>query len=337
VRLIVGTYARLGGHGLVQLTVRKDELVVGPRLSAVADASFGVRSRAGRTFLAVEQAHGQVVELHDLAGGWRSGSSASTAGAAPCHLALDPAEWHLAVANYESGSVALFRIDGAAPLPAEPLAHCQLSGRGPNEERQAGPHAHWVGFDSDGRWLYAVDLGTDRVLRFRVDGDAPRLGRPETAYRAPAGTGPRHLAFHPTLPFAFLVSELASTLTVLRVSEDGRLDAMEILSTLPTGADESLGGAIAINAAGDRLYVTNRGHDSIAVFGIAASGAVLMQHVPSGGASPRFLLLLEQQRRLLVANEEGGTVWQFGVEDDGRLTPIGAPAEVPGAVFLAVA
>ena len=335
VRLIVGTYARLGGRGLVQLTVRENELVVGPSLAAVADASFGVRSRAGRTFLAVEQQQGQVVELHGGPDGWRCGSSVSTGGAAPCHLALDPAERQLAVANYESGSIALFRIDGTAPLRAEPRAHCQFSGHGPNEERQAGPHAHWVGFSRDSRWLYAVDLGSDQILLFAVDSDASRLGSAEIAYQATAGSGPRHLVFHPTLPLAFLVSELASTLTVLRVTGDGRLDELDTLPTLPAGAGESLGGAIAINAAGDRLYVTNRGHDSIATFGIAASGAIPVQHVPSGGASPRFLLLLERQRRLLVANEEGGTVCQFGVDDDGRLSAIGAPAEIPGAVFLA--
>lgn len=331
--LIVGTYERLGGTGLVPLTLCGDSMVVAPSINGAPDASFGLwSSRWQRFFFVAEQESGRLVTCDaDLR---TVGADAAAGGAAPCHLAIDPDERLLAVANYESGSVALFRID-AGVLPSSPTAMRQLAGHGTDPDRQAGPHAHWVGFGGDGRWLYVVDLGTDAVLRLSVDPEAATLGEAEIAYAVPAGSGPRHLAFHPAGRRAYLVSELASTLTVLDVDFRGTLTPVQTLSTLPNGASDSLGGAIVINAAADRLYVTNRGHDSIAVFALNPDGATLVQTMASGGASPRFLLLLEGERRLLVANEEGGTVRQFGIEDDGRLEPAGEPVEIPGAVFLA--
>ena len=331
--LIVGTYERLGGTGLVPLTLCGDSMTAAPRVSGVPDASFGRWSaRWQRFFFVVEQESGRLVTCGADLG--PVGAGAASGGAAPCHLALDREERFLAVANYESGSVALFRIDAGA-LPPSPAAMHQLAGHGADPERQGGPHAHWVGFGGDGQWLYVVDLGTDAVLRLPVDPDAATLGEPEIAYAAPAGSGPRHLAFHPAGPRAYLVSELASTLTVLDVDPRGTLTPVQTRSTLPEGASDSLGGAIVINAAADRLYVTNRGHDSIAAFAVHPDGVTLIQTVSSGGASPRFLLLLEEERRLLVANEEGGTVCQFGIDVDGRLDRAGEPVEIPGAVFLA--
>jgi 6-phosphogluconolactonase len=112
--------------------------------------------------------------------------------------------------------------------------------------------------------------------------------------------------------------------------------ARATLSTLPEGfAGESLGGHVVLNRAGDRLYVTNRGHDSVAVFALAQDGApTLLQHVPSGGASPRFVLIAEEEKRLFVANEEGGSVGVFDIGADGQLTAATPPIAIPGAVLL---
>jgi 6-phosphogluconolactonase len=142
------------------------------------------------------------------------------------------------------------------------------------------------------------------------------------------------LIFHPHLPLAYLISELASTLTVLDAA-DGALSPVRSVSTLPPEFDgESLGGHIGINAAGKRLYVTNRGHDSIATFALDQTGSPsLLSHTPSGGASPRFFLLLEGQGRMLVANEEGNSVTIFKVEANGVPSQC-AEVTVPGPAFL---
>jgi len=334
-RLHVGTYARLHGRGLYPLWEQAGGWAVGEPYADAANSSFGVFSpRYGQHYL-VDEADHHVGILRCRDGDWEMVARIETNGAEPCHLALDAEESRLAIAHYGSGSVTLLALDPTNGLPVAPERVHRNGGRGPDAERQEAPHAHWVGF-RDG-WLYQTDLGTDQVLAFHVDGERT-LAEPEIAYAAPAGSGPRFIAFHPTQPIAYLVSELASTLTTLDI--DGpRLLERSSLSTLPPGfSGKSLGGHVGINCAGNRLYATNRGHDSIAVFALAEDGSpALLQHVPSGGASPRFMLLAEEERRLFVANEEGGSVAVFDIAEDGRLEASTLPIAVPGAVFLFVA
>src|SRR5690606_22562252 len=108
-------------------------------------------------------------------------------------------------------------------------------------------------------------------------------------------------------------------------------------SSLPADfAGESLGGHLALNAAGDRVYVSNRGHDSIAVFALDASGGEveLLQHIASGGANPRHFVLLEDERLLIAAHEKDGRVEAFEMARDGRLSAFGPGVEIPGACFV---
>ena len=156
---------------------------------------------------------------------------------------------------------------------------------------------------------------------------------PPTLYAAPPGSGPRHLAFHPRRPLAYLVSELAATLTVLERGGD-MLHPRAIVPTAPAGAPaDNLGGAIALNAEATHLYVTNRGHDSIATYRLEADGTpVLLGHMPSAGASPRFVLPLAGH--LIVANEEGGSVAIFRLADDGQPSPDPLALAIAGAAFV---
>jgi 6-phosphogluconolactonase len=238
------------------------------------------------------------------------------------------------VANYSSGSVGLIALDRRTGLPrarAQVVAH---RGHGPDAERQAAPHAHWVGFSPDRRWLWSVDLGADTIFAHRLDAAGTRLGETRPAYRAVAGSGPRHLAFHPRLPLAYLVAELDNSVTVLRRGADSGFTALARHSTLPTGfAGKSQAGAIAIDPHGRWLYASNRGADSVAVYAIAADGALTpIQHIAGGGRWPRHLRVLDS--RLLVANERSGTIDGFRVGSDGRLAPFGTAARAPGAAFI---
>jgi 6-phosphogluconolactonase len=236
------------------------------------------------------------------------------------------------VANYASGSLARFALDpGGRPL--EPPATCQDSGSGPVGGRLEGARVHCVRFGPDGKSLYAVDLGADHVLRFALDG--ARLGACQVAYRAPPGSGPRHLLFHPRRPFALLLSELASTLTLLEIT--GRtLTPRASCSILPDGwSGENLGGHLEWPATG-HAYVTNRGHDSVALITVDLGAAKLspIQHVPSGGQSPRHFLLLDETRQLVVAHEKDGAVASFFLRDGGRIEPAGDLLKVPGSCFV---
>jgi 6-phosphogluconolactonase len=333
--LIAGTYANEGGGGLVPLTASGEGWASGTAIGTIRNSSFGVKGRRGLHYLLDEQRQGSV-SVHD--GAYRNLGTRSTQGRDPCHAALNADETMLAVANYSSGSVALWRLDPATGLPQGAGQHVVHAGSGPDKARQAGPHAHWVGFTRDGGILHSVDLGADAIFAHRIDGRRGGIATTSIAYQAAPGSGPRHLAHHPRLPVAYLVAELANTVTMLRAGADGAFTQGKVVSTLPQGfSGASAAAHIALNRTGTRLYVSNRGHDSIAVFAIEADGALsLLQHVGCGGHWPRFFLLMEQRRELLVANERSGQVAGLQIEADGRLRTTGRSVAVPGVVFLAV-
>lgn len=330
----IGTYANGGGGGVYAVA---DGWTLGDVYSEALNASFGVYSgRFDLHYLVDERDEGTVGVHRHGASGWQRLARVKVGGAAPCHAALNHAQTLLAVANYMSGSVSLFRLD-VDGLPIEPPQIHANTGHGPNAERQEAPHAHWVGFSPDDRWLFQTDLGTDQILAYPIDDG--RLGPPREAYAAPPGSGPRHLLLDPHHPGrAWLVSELANTLTVLD-RNDATFTAVRTLSTLPdVWQGDSIVAHLAANRAGDRLYVSNRGHDSIAVFALDVDGeadgdAVLLQHAPTGGLSPRFFLLRGNERRVVVAHEKSQTVTVLDLREDGRLVPTGISLAVPGAAF----
>jgi 6-phosphogluconolactonase len=308
--------------------------VAGRPLDTIRNASFGVRASAsGVRYLLDEQEKGRL-GVYDR--GLRRLGDFSTLGSDPCHAALSPDGGMLAVANYSSGSVAVWRIDRNTGQPigeAQVVAH---TGSGPNRARQAGPHAHWVGFEMGGKLLHAVDLGADAVFAHLLDPRSGAIVSSSVAYHAPAGSGPRHLARHPRLRIAYLVSELANTVTILTARPDGTFVARGIVSTLPTEfSGTSTAAHIALNSSGTRLYVSNRGHDSIAVFAIGADGGLtLLQHVGSGGRGPRLFLLVEHRGEMLVANQRSGNVSRLPLGKDGRLGAAAYGTAIPGVVFL---
>lgn len=332
-RLIAGSYAQEGGPGLVPLIAGPKGWTAGPADAAIRNASFGVRASArGLRYLLDEQAEGGLgVYDHAL----RRIGGASTLGADPCHAALRPDGAMLAVANYSSGSVALFRLDRRTGLPLGVARRIVHAGSGPNRDRQAEAHAHWVGFAGNGL-LHAVDLGADAVFAHRIGtaGDVVT----SIAYRAEPGSGPRHIARHPRLPIAYLVAELANMVTILHARPDGSFAARGVVSTLPAGfTGESAAAHIAVNGAGTRLYVSNRGHDSIAVFAIGSDGGLTpIQHAGCGGHWPRLFLLLEARGELLVANQRSGNVARLPLDRTGRLGTASPGPAVPGIAFLAV-
>jgi 6-phosphogluconolactonase len=332
-QLYIGTYAKPGGRGLYPLTLAADGLLdPGASIAPPANASFGAHSAAHDIHYLVDECDSRLGAWRRQGPDWQSLATCPTGGKEPCYLALDERGGRLAVANYASGSLALFALDPNG-LPVEPPATFQASGSGPVADRQEGPHVHCVRFAPDRTALYAVDLGVDRVLRFPLDG--ARLGAREIAYRAPPGSGPRHLLLHRRRPFALLLSELASTLTLLAV-RDGRLEALATCSTLPAGwSGDNLGGHLAWPTTG-RAYVSNRGHDSLALIEVDLDAPRLtpVQHLPSDGRSPRHFRVLEELSLIVAAHEKDGAVASFRLDDDGRLDASGHFLHVPGACFV---
>jgi 6-phosphogluconolactonase len=251
----------------------------------------------------------------------------STGANYPCYIRLSPKGTKLAVANYGDDSLPVFDIDAATgALKAGPTV---LRGSQPHDTG----HCHWTQWSPEADRLYTVDLGHDEVRFFPYAGG--KLGTdPVIAYSLPKGSGPRHLAFHPGGKFAYLWTEYANVLTALARQPDGSLTEINKLSALPPEfKDTSYGAHIAINPAGDTLYVSNRGHNSIAVFSIAADGSVsLKQIVSCGGDWPRFFMLLGNH--LVVANQKSEDLVTFDIAADGTLKPNGQVFKLQAPVAL---
>ncbi len=331
-KLYVGTYSSDTAKGIYPLTytAATDSWALGAANPAIENVSFGVWNAASKRYYLLNEKDEGRVGIYDQS--WTQTYEVSSQGSSPCYAAVDPTGGYLAVANYSSGNVVVYKIGAEGGL-IQPPVNRQNTGTGPDKDRQEGPHAHWVQFHGD--HIYSIDLGTDQVLGYSFDAATGAIGKAFEAYHAPAGAGPRHIVFHPDGIHAFLVTEMGNTVIVLRKTND-RFEAVQTLSTLPAGfAGRSQAAHIVLNTAADRLYVSNRGHNSIAVFAVGKDGALSLKQIsPTLGDWPRFFLLLEAQKRVVVAHQNGNDLVVFAVNDDGTLTPKDQKVAVSKPVFI---
>ncbi|GAA2112324.1 lactonase family protein [Streptomyces synnematoformans] len=256
----------------------------------------------------------------------------------PAHGALDERGEHLVVANYGGGTFAVvpLRADGT-PAPVSDTV--TATGTGPDPQRQAGPHPHQVVFDPAYGYVFGADLGTDRVWAWRLDAAAGKLApNPLPFLQVASGSGARHLAFHPTGRFVYVVNELTSSVTAFSYDAGrGTFSWLQTVSTLPRGfTGESYCAEVAVHPDGGTVYVSNRGHDSIARFAVAADGRLdLRETTPTGGAWPRHFALAPGGDVLLVANQNSDDVVAFRVGRSGALRRTGATAAAPSPACVA--
>lgn len=248
----------------------------------------------------------------------RSISSQPCAGSDPVHVALHPKGNFLAVANYNhpgspaSSSCAIFPVNSDGRLqPA--CARQRHPGSGPHR-RQTCSHAHSCTWSPCGNFLLVPDLGTDEVVVHSLNAQRRSLTRVSDLTGAP-GAGPRHLCFHPSGRFVYILNEISSTVTVASWDPDvGELAPLQDISTLPPGCDtRSHAADIHITADGDFLYASNRGHNSLAVFRVDRKRGLIsnVEYVASGGVTPRNFFLHPSGTLLLVANQDSDNLVAF--------------------------
>lgn len=257
----------------------------------------------------------------------------SSGGAAPCHLAVDPTQRALVVANYHTGIVAAIplRRDGTLGAPNA----IQHTGHSVDPKRQTSPHVHSVTLSPDGRHALVCDLGLDRIFTYRLDPAAAGLTPGETPFvTTTPGTGPRHFTFGADGRHAYAITEMGNTVIAFDYAPaTGALTTRQELSTLPTGFKGTSSGAeIRVHPNGKFLYGSNRGHDSIAVFAVDPASGLLtpVEVTPCGGKNPRNFALSPDGGWLVCANQNSNTLTVFRVDPTtGRLTPTAHTAEVP--------
>jgi 6-phosphogluconolactonase len=249
---------------------------------------------------------------------------------APCYVRLAPSGRALLVANYSGGAVAAFPLDESGRL--EPMScEIQHEGSSVNPERQREPHPHSIVPTPDGGYALVPDLGTDRVVVYRLEDGGRRLVRHGDAAATP-GAGPRHLSFHPDGRHAFVSNELDSTISAYAWSADGgELEHVRSVSTLPTSfRDENYPADVHVHPSGRYVYLSNRGHDSIAGFSIDGSGHLEpIGREPTQGRWPRNFTIDASGTLLLAANQGSDTIVAFSIDTaTGALTPTGATTAV---------
>ena len=268
---------------------------------------------------------------------------AETGGRNPVHQAFDPDGRFLLIANYSSGSVSVLpvRQDGALGEPAQVVP---LPGQpGPHRVEQAGSHPHQIVFDPSGRYVVVPDKGLDRIFVFRFDAETGRLTpTAQGSVVARSGSGPRHAAFHPTLPVLWVLNEISSTIaTYYWEAERGHLKHVQVLPAVPPDyTGENTSAEIAVSAGGRFVYASNRGHDSIAIFAAAPATGLLASTgwVPSQGRTPRFIAFDPSHRFLYAANEQSDNIIALRAGPAaGTLTPAGPSVHNASPVAIAFA
>ena len=271
-------------------------------------------------------------------------NQAGTQGAGPCYIALDKTGKFVLVANYDGGSVAVFPI-GADGSLAPASAFIQHSGSSVDKERQEGPHAHWIGTSPDNRFALASDLGLDEILVYRFNSAKGTLAPDTPPYaKLTPGAGPRHVAFHPNGKFAYVLTEMGSSVTAFAYKpSNGSLSPLQTVSTLSVLRKDYSGpkeaAEIAVHPSGRFLYASNRaGIDTISVFSIdPVKGTLkLRDEYPTMGKTPRNFAIDPTGKFLLAANQESNNIVIFRIDSTtGALSPTGEITEAPAPVCIA--
>ena len=243
------------------------------------------------------------------------------------------------MANYSSGSVAVLPVmkDGRLVEASDAVQH---EGASVNASRQKAPHAHSITLDPANRYAFAADLGTDKVMIYRLDAARGKLipNKPPWACTKP-GAGPRHFAFHPSGKYAYVINELDSTMMAFTYDGSrGSLTEIQIAPTLPEGWEGTNYCAdVHVHPGGRFLYGSNRGHDSIVIYAIDPSTGrlALRGHGPTLGKAPRNFAIDPTGTFLLAANQDSDNIVVFRIDPaTGLLSPTGHELKLPKPVCI---
>ncbi|MCD8538554.1 MAG: lactonase family protein [Leadbetterella sp.] len=307
-RILIGTYTGKGSEGIYyyRLDSAMKEPVQISSTKGVKNPSFLIVD-GDKVYAVNEEEQGRVqgYTLDRETGTFTLLSEQETGGAHPCHVSAGSGL--LFAGNYSGGNLAVFPLAGDGSI-GERTQLIANTGSGPVTERQEKPHVHSVNISPDGKSLWVADLGTDEVLVFDIDS---RGVKEKTRIRITPGAGPRHIAFHTTLPVVYVINELNNTVSVISTQD---FSTVQVISTLPEGFEgKSFCADVHVSPDGRFLYGSNRYSDSIVSFAVdAKSGKLgLAGHTPAGGKVPRNFAISPDGKYVLVANQDSDNVVVF--------------------------
>lgn len=318
--MLTGSYASREDEGikLWQFDTESGELKEVAGVSGIERPSFlAIHPSQEIAASGSEDFNGEVVSynLKLDSGTIKEHSRNSGNGDHPAYVTIDRSgSWLLSV-NYSGGNVNVFELkeDGTIGEMTDSVQH---EGTGPNLERQDAAHPHSI-IQVPGKNLFAVsDLGTDTIYFYQLDMQSGKLSLGH-AIDAEAGSGPRHLAFHPELQLIYSLGELDSTMTVFSFEKENGTEQIQRVSLLPTAFEgENTAAEVAVSKDGKFLYASNRGHDSIVSFEIDESGKLQSpEFTSSGGEGPRHFSLVPGGGWLIAGNEKSDSLTVLKLED----------------------
>ena len=346
--MYAGTYTNGESQGIYRLRIDPETgRITDPEVAAVMDnpSYFAISKDALYTVAETDQfqhARGGAVasfRLDPATGSLMNINVQPSGGCAPCHICTDQLGRYVFAANYRDGTVSMYPIcpDGSI---GKVLCVRKHTGSGPVKGRQEAAHAHFVTLTPDEKYLVAVDLGADMLFVYEVDihnGDL--IHREDLSVKVASGSGPRHMAFHASGKIAYLVNELSSDIVVYHY-QAGVFQQVQRISALPADyTGESTCAAIHLSKDSRFLYVSNRGHDSIAVFAIdpATGQLVFVEHASSEGSHPRDFTMDPSGSHLYIANQKSNRIVCKKIDQEtGKLTPTNIAVELPSPVCLKI-
>lgn len=344
--LFVGTYTGEGSEGIYVYRFNTNDGTYEP-----ADTVSGVENPS---YLTITPDHSNLYAVNEMADSARATVSAfrfdkqsgkltflnkrSSGGGAPCYISTDKQGKAVFAGNYLGGSLSMYPISDNGAL-GEATGTISHTGSSINSSRQESPHVHCTIISPDNSYLFAVDLGTDRVSAYDFNEDnVDWTEEPSFVYETEAGAGPRHLTFHPNGNYAYLINELNGTVVAFQY-HSGSLTAIQTVSNLPENYDGTISGAdIRISPDGKFLYASNREDlNNIVIYTIDNSSGMLTKigEQSSGGVHPRNFTIDPSGQFLLVANRHTDNIVVFQRDlKTGLLTPTGTEIEVSQPVSL---
>ena len=282
--------------------------------------------QGGVLAFAIDRASGKLTKL----------GQQGACGDAPCYVAVDRSGKCLLAASYTSGTVAALPIhaDGSVGDAAELLQQTDVGAAKPRS-----PHAHSINVDADNRIVVAADAGVDKLFLYRLDPATAKLTPHDPPFvSVRQGGGPRHFAFHPNGKFAY--TNLETTSEVIALAYDpakGLLTELETYSTLPGEVPGNSTAECQVHPSGKFVYVSNRGHNSIAMFAVDPQTGRLapLGHQSTLGKIPRNFCIDPSGQFLLAANQATDNVVVFRIDpQSGKLTPTGQSVEMGAPVCV---
>ncbi len=308
-RFFAGTYTRGQSEGIYKVLMSPEGKLSQARLVAKTEnPSFLALSPDKKFLLAVNENNPGTVEtyavqpdtLQRLSRRWSGGD-------APCFVSVNR-QGEVLTANYGSGTVGLLKMDENGKL--SPLLFTEN-----HHTEGMTAHAHEARFLSGTRQVVSVDLGTNQLWFAHLDSGGKMLvPDKQRTLDLPSGFGPRHFVLHPNGKWMYVVNELGNSVSLVHKSSGGQWVLKKTVSTLPAGfKGKSYCAEIQITHDGRFLYVSNRGHNSLALFRVAPSGDDLKRvaNIPVHGDFPRFFVLTPDENYLLVANQKSGNIVVF--------------------------